>query len=254
MTEDDNERIAVLEQLEAWVETPMQVLSFLWLLLVLLELTHEVPRFVWIGTGIWIVFIAEFLLRFILAPRKFEFLRRNPITVIALIAPAFRFLTILRGLRALRALRLVRVVGTANRGLNTLRRSFARRGLGYVLAATILVILLGAAGMLSLEPETVGTRGFAGYADALWWTAMIVATMGSDFWPQSAEGRLLCLLLAIYGYSIFGYITASFASYFVEQEARSKDSDVVSAAQVELLRSEIAALRAELGTAEVRRP
>lgn len=108
--------------------------------------------------------------------------------------------------------------------------------------------------MLSLEPETAGTRGFAGYADALWWTAMIVATMGSDFWPQSAEGRLLCLLLAIYGYSIFGYITASFASYFVEQEARSKDSDVVSAAQLELLRSEIAALRAELGTAEVRRP
>jgi len=59
MTEDDNERIAVLEQLEAWVETPMQVLSFLWLLLVLLELTHEVPRFVtWIVSANFMPFCA----------------------------------------------------------------------------------------------------------------------------------------------------------------------------------------------------
>lgn len=247
MSAEEGKRRETLEQLEAWLETPMQVLSFLWLLLVLLELTQDVPAFVTtIGTVIWVVFIAEFVLRFILAPRKLEFLRKNPITVIALAAPAFRFLTVLRGLRALRALRLVRVVGTANRGLNTLRRSFGRRGLGYVLAATVLVILLGAAGMLSLEPETEAAQGFDGYSDALWWTAMVVATMGADFWPQSAEGRLLCLLLAIYGYSVFGYITASFASYFVEQEARSKDSEVASAAQIDLLRQEIAALREEL--------
>jgi voltage-gated potassium channel len=36
-------------------------------------------------------------------------------------------------LRLARGLRLVRIVGTANRGLNAMRRSFGRRGLGYVL-------------------------------------------------------------------------------------------------------------------------
>ena len=51
---------------------------------------------------------------------------------------------------------------------------------------------------------------------------MIVATMGSDFWPRTPEGRLLCLALAVYAFSVFGYITAALASFFVEREQPSE--------------------------------
>jgi hypothetical protein len=44
-----------------------------------------------------------------------------------------------------------------------------------VLATTVLVILLGAGGMLAFEPSTEVNGGFTGYADALWWTAMLVS-------------------------------------------------------------------------------
>jgi voltage-gated potassium channel len=244
---DEVERWQVLTQLEEWLERPMLVLSFIWLVLVLVELIWTTSGvFELIGTIIWAIFILEFLLRFALAPKKIQFLRRNPITIIALIAPAFRFLRALRLLRLGRGLRLVRIVGTANRGLTALRRSFDRRGLGYVLATTALVILLGAGGMLAFEPGREVSGGFTGYAHALWWTAMLVSTMGSGFWPESPEGRVLSLLLSIYGLAVFGYITASFATFFIGQEAADPEGEVGGAREIAALRDEIAALRADL--------
>ena len=118
---EERERWQVLRQLEAVIEGPMVLLSFLWLLLVLVELVWgSSGLFEFLGTLIWVVFIAEFLLRFTLAPRKGPFLRRNLITVVALVAPALRFVRALAFLRLARGLRLVRVVGTANRGLTAL--------------------------------------------------------------------------------------------------------------------------------------
>lgn len=244
---EEEERWQVLSHLEEGLERPMVVLSFIWLCLVLIELIWTTSGvFELLGTIIWVIFILEFILRFLLAPRKLRFLQRNPITVVALVAPAFRFLRALRFFRLARGLRLVRIVGTANRGLNALRKSFDRRGLGYVLLTTALVVVLGAAGMLAFEPAREIGGGFTGYADALWWTAMLVTTMGSGFWPESAEGRMLALLLSLYGFAIFGYITASFATFFIGQEAHDPDGDVAGALEVGALRHEIALLRDEL--------
>lgn len=252
-TETD-ERWRVLHQLEEWVETPMAVLAFFWLLLVVAELVWTTSGvFELLGTIIWIIFIAEFALRFLLAPDKLSFLKRNPITIVALIAPAFRFLSILRFFKVARGLRLVRVVGTANRGLNALRISFGRRGLGYVAAATAIITLLGAAAMLNFEPATEVKGGFSNFADALWWTAMIIATMGSQYWPTTPEGRLICLLLSVYGFAVFGYLTASLATFFIGQEAQANDGTVAGTSDFAALREEIASLRKDLLSREENR-
>jgi voltage-gated potassium channel len=228
----------------------MLLLSFVWLLLVLIELVWGTSSLLEVfGTVIWIVFIAEFALRLALAPDKADFLRANVITIVALIVPAFRMLRVFRLFRlarAARGLRLVKIVGTANRGMGALRKSLGRRGLGYVLGTTVVVALLGAAGMLAFEPAREVEGGLPGYGDALWWTAMLLTTMGSEFWPRTAEGRLLCFLLSVYGFAVFGYITASFASFFIGQEAKAKESDVAGSGDIRELREEIARLRAEL--------
>ena len=205
---DEQERWRVLGQLEEWLETPMLVLSFVWLLLVLVELVWPTAGiFTLLGTVIWIIFIGEFLLRLILAPDKLRFLKRNPVTIIALV------------------------------------------GLGYVLGATVLIVTLGAGGMLAFEPRSEIVGGFANYGDALWWTAMIVTTMGSGFWPETAEGRLLAFLLTLYGYAVLSYITASFATFFIGQEAHAEDSEIVGAQDIRALRGELASLREELARA-----
>lgn len=248
--ENSDERWNTLEELDGWLRTPMLVLSFLWLLLVVVELiwgTFDILEM--FGTAIWVAFLIEFAVRFTLAPEKTAFLSRNWLTIIALVVPAFRLLRafrILRVARTARGLRLVRIVGTANRGMNALRASLSRRGLGYVTGLTLLVALLGAGGMLAFESASQVEGGFGSYADALWWTGMLLATMGSEFWPRTPEGRILCFLLALYGFAVFGYITASFASFFVGRDAASEQGEVAGAKEIAALRAEIAALRRDL--------
>lgn len=226
--EEAKERLGALADLEAWLSTPMHLLSAVWLALVVAEFAWGTSRLLeTVGTVIWVIFLAEFALRLALAPDKLGFLRANWLSIIALIAPAFRLLRgfrLLRFARAARGLQLVRVVGTANRGMNALRGAMRRRGLGYVAALTALVDLVGAAGMYAFEraPETEG--GFTSFGDALWWTSMLMTTMGSAYWPITAEGRVLCLLLAVYAFAVFGYITAAFASFFVGRDAEQRGS------------------------------
>lgn len=252
-TEDTEERWSALHQLEAWIHTPMLILSFVWLMLVVVDLargTTEVTEI--FGVAIWIVFILEFALRLTLAPAKLPFLKRRWLTVISLVVPAFRMFAAFRLLRlagATRGLTLVRIVGTANRSMNALRASLQRRGLVYVLGLTTLVIVLGAAGMRAFEPASQVEGGFTSYVDALWWTAMLVATMGTGFWPETAEGRILSLLLTLYGFGVFGYVTASLASFFIDRDAEAPEAAVAGSSEVAALRRDIAALRTALGEA-----
>jgi len=172
--------------------------------------------------------------------------------VIALIAPALRLLRVVRVARAagaLRGVRLVRIVGAANRGMNALRRTLKRRGMGYVLVLTAAIGLLGAGGMLSFEPASEVPGGFTSYADALWWTGMLFTSIGSQYWPVTAEGRILGFLLSLYGFAVFGYITAAFASFFVGRDAQSHDGEVAGSGDIAALRREILALRKDLARA-----
>jgi voltage-gated potassium channel len=231
----------------------MIVLGLVWLVLLVVELTSGLTPFLEaLGTAIWGVFIVDFAVKLALAPRKLAYLEANWLTALALALPALRVFRVVRVFRVLRAaraargIRLVRVVTSLNRGMRALGASLGRRGFGYAVALTAIVVIAGAAGMYAFENEVSG--GLTTYGEALWWTAMLVTSLGSDYWPRTGEGRLLCFLLALYGFAIFGYVTASLATYFVGRDAESADGDVAGARAIEDLRAEIAALRAELRT------
>jgi voltage-gated potassium channel len=248
----ERERWCMVLRIQRWLEVPMLVLGGVWLVLLLVELTRGLSPFAErAGTAIWIVFIADFVLRLAVAPRRGRFLRRNWLTVASLAVPALRVFRVfalaraLRLARVARGLRLVRVVGSLNRGMRTLDRVLRRRGFGYVVALTGLVALVGAAGMFALEREA-GGGAMDGFAETLWWTGMLLTTLGSEYWPRTPEGRLLALLLSVYAVSIFGYIAATLASYFVERDAQQAREGVAGQASVNALRGEIAALREEL--------
>jgi voltage-gated potassium channel len=249
----DDERWAVLEQLEVWLETPMLVLGFVWLALFVIELTGSLsPVLEFIGGAIWVVFILDFALKFALAPDKTNYLKANWLTALALVVPAlrvfriFRVLSIFRAARAARGLKLFRVLSSVNRGMRALGRTMRRRGVGYVIVLSAVVILLGAAGMYAFENDRPDGAGLKSYGDALWWTAMLLTSLGSEYWPQSAEGRVLCFLLALYGFAVFGYVTATIATFFVGRDAESEDAELAGAKSIDGLRVEIAALREEV--------
>ena len=242
------ERYQLLQQLTDWLETPLLVLGFGWLVLLGVELVWGLSETLeLLGTVIWVVFILDFLLKFTLAPRKLAFLKSNIITLISLLVPAlrlFRLARVFRAARAVRGLRLVKVVGSLNRGMKALAASFGRRGVGYVLGLSALVLLVGAAGMYAFEKNV--PDGLHTYPEALWWTAMLLTSMGSEYWPRTAEGRALCLLLALYGFAVFGYFTATLASFFMGRDAENPQAEAAGAAAVAALHKEVRQLRADL--------
>ncbi|PSB21547.1 potassium channel protein [Phormidesmis priestleyi ULC007] len=238
-------RSEVLQQLEDWLDVPMLVLSFGWLTLLIIELIWDTNPFLnAVSLTIWILFIFDFLLEFVLAPHKGAYLRRNWLTVCSLVLPALRTLRIFRVMRAARGVRLLGVMTRTTRGMRSLSASFQRRGFGYVVASTAIVTLGGAAGMYAFERDL--PNGLESYSTALWWTAMLMTTMGSDYFPQSPEGRILCFILAVYGFAIFGYVTATIATFFVGQDAENEQAEIAGVKSIQALQTEIAALRTEI--------
>lgn len=235
------ERSRLIVQIEHALELPMIILGLIWLALLVVDLTRGLGPVLRTTTMvIWGIFIVDFLLRFVLAPAKAAYLRRNWLTAIALFVPAlrvFRIARVLRVVRLARGLNLVRVLGTMNRGLRTLRRTTRRRGLPYVLGVTLMVVTLASAGLYALERGAADQEAFSTYGNALWWTMLRVITTGSDAWPVTVEGRLLALAVSIYGFTFLGYITAVLASWFIhedELEERKRDRRMLRQVQEEL--------------------
>lgn len=249
----EREQYEILRQLEDWLDLPMLLLSFAWLALFVIELVGRLtPQLEILSLTIWILFILEFTVKLLLAPRKAFYLRTHWLTVLSLILPALRTLRIvnlirvLKTTRAVRGLRLLRVLTRTNRSMRALTANFTRRGFGYVVLLTIVVSLIGAAGMYAFENETVDAPGFQNYGEALWWTAMLLTTMGSDYFPKTGEGRVLCLLLAIYGFAVFGYVTATLATFFIGRDADDEAAELAGTESIAQLKAEITALRAEI--------
>ncbi|MBD1925508.1 ion transporter [Trichocoleus sp. FACHB-90] len=252
------ERLEVLEQLEDWLETPMLFLGFGWLLLLVVELIWGLnPLLEVISNTIWIVFILDFVLRFTLADRKLVYIKHNWLTALSLVLPAlrvFRISRVIRILKASRGLRLVRVISSLNRGMRSLRASMSRRGFGYVMVLTLVVTLVGAAGIYAFESNLPSGGGLNNYGEALWWTAMLMTTMGGEYVPQTPEGRVLHLILALYAFTVFGYVTATLATFFIGRDAENEEAELASAKSIAALHQEIAALRADIQALSSQKP
>ena len=237
----DEERSEILSLWDKWFEIPLIFLGFCWLVLIILELSIGFsPLLENLSFTIWIIFILDFIVRFSLAPYKIKYLSSHWITVIALIVPAVRVLRGFMLLKAARSIHLVKVATSLRRGMQILGSVFGRNGFGYIIGLTLIIILLGAAGIQALEGK------FENYGDALWWAAMMITTMGTDFWPQTIEGRILCLGLAIYAFAIFGYITANVASFLIGKDKKDKDKYQKLLDALEEIKREVKSLKKEI--------
>ena len=242
----------VLQQWEDWSEIPMLALSFAWLGLFIVELVWGLtPILIAIGTTIWIAFILDFIIDLILAPRKLFYIKHHWLIALSLMIPAFRVFRILRVIQPLRSihgirgLQLLRIAIGTNRGMRLFAASVQRRGFGYVVGLTVIVTLIGSAGMYAFERE-VPNGIITDYGIALWWTAMVMTTIGSDYFPKTAEGRILCFFLALYAVVVFGYLTATLATFFIDRDAESDDAELASAKSIKALQAEITGLRTDI--------
>jgi voltage-gated potassium channel len=243
-------RFRLLVKVDNITEIPLIILGFGWLVLLVIELIWQLsPRLRLIVNIIWIIFIIDFLMKLVITPDRWVFLKKNILTIISLFIPAFRIFRIFSSIRLLRSLgfirsiRVVRVVGSVNRGMRVLGKTLERRAFGYVFILTLLVCFVGSAAMFAFEKET---GAFSSYGEALWWTAMLLTTIGSEYWPVTPEGRAICFMLSVYSLAVLGYFTATLASFFIGQDATGNEGDIAGTKQMESIRNEIKLLTDEL--------
>jgi voltage-gated potassium channel len=231
------------------MEIPLAVLGLVMLVLLIIDLSN-VASPVWehrvqdAETLIWVVFVLDFGLEFALAPSKPRYLRKNWITAISVLLPAFGAFRVIRAVQLLRGLSLIRMLAVFNRGSRALTRIAKRGQLQYVAALTTIVILTGAAGVYYFERNEHGAS-IKTVGDALWWSATVVTTINTGFEPDSLEGRIIGFLLRLFALGVTGYLTALIAAHILGYR---DDTGFTDADRDELrqLRQEVADLRTAL--------
>jgi len=246
-------KLSLLKTLPRKLERPMLLLSFVWFLVIITELVNGTsPLLLSLGTVLWALFVLYFGLRLAIAPDRVIFLKRNWLFVLAILVPILRFFPFLQTLPLARALtatfgmQVIWMFASADLGLRSLRRTMGRRGTGYVLTFTVVVILAGAAGMLHFENDSPDPQGIHSYPEALWWVAMQITNIGSGYRPVTVGGHVLCLGISIFALAIFGYLTAVFAAFFIGRDAEDPKSEIPNQTSILQLSAEVALLRTSI--------
>jgi voltage-gated potassium channel len=205
----------------AAVEVPLLVLAVFWLPVLVVPLVTRLRpgvarTFDTIDYVVWAAFVAEYLIKFYLAPLRWAFFRRHLLDLLVIAVP------VLRPLRLLRVLRLVtfaRAGLTMSSALKRARDLLTHHGLHFVLLSVLAIIGVGAAAELAFEQHAAGTN-IHDFGDALWWAIVTVTTVGyGDKYPVSAGGRGVAVVLMLTGIGLVGVLSATVASYFVGQRA-----------------------------------
>jgi voltage-gated potassium channel len=129
--------------------------------------------------------------------------------------------------------------------MRVLRRAFGGHVFAYVLGLTIVVALGGAVGVWYFDRDRPDSP-IQSFGDALWWSTALVTTINNEKFAVSTEARVLAILIRVFAISVFGFITARFATYLIGEAAEESGETENTSTDVAALRHEIALLRAEL--------
>ena len=114
-------------------------------------------------------------------------------------------------------------------------RFFTYRRLGYPLALSLTILLLGGVGFWVLEPK-VETL-----SDGLWLAFTTAATVGyGDLVPSTHSSRAFAVVVVMLGLAVLSLVTASVAAVFVGNEERDIERELMQ--EIRALRAEVAAL------------
>jgi voltage-gated potassium channel len=142
------------------------------------------------------------------APSLFSFLKRNAISIAAVIFPALRSLRVLRVLVAIR-------------GLAPLVRTKSSKVLFMVLVTYPLALFTSAVAVLDAERGVAGSN-INNFGDSLWWAFVTVTTVGyGDHYPVTGEGRFAAAFLMVFGIAMFSALAGVLASWILRSDQRN---------------------------------
>ncbi len=237
----------------------LTVFSLLIMALLLLPLNEAtITALVAFDNLICVIFLADFTVNLARSrPRRDYFITQRGWLDLLGSFPALAGFPATGLLRLARLNRLVRA-GSILRGSNRrrlIRDVLDNRGeyAGFItVLAAILVLSVSTLLVIQLESGAAGANITTG-GDALWWALVTITTVGyGDAYPVTALGRGVAVFVMFAGVGIIGSLASILASMLVPQPdpeavAGEAETDRIVAAELASIRSEIAALRRELG-------
>jgi voltage-gated potassium channel len=160
-------------------------------------------------------------------------------------APAFgAFLSSLRLLRLARLLRLLRFGAILTRLLQRERTVTSGTAFRFASLLTLLVIVIAGAAQSLVDSGDFNTTW-----DGIWWAIETVTTVGyGDLHPTTVQGRIIGIVVMLFGIGFLSVLTAAIASRFVKTERGNETEEILAA--LGRLESELAGLKQHLGVSE----
>jgi voltage-gated potassium channel len=137
-----------------------------------------------------------------------SFIKRNWLSILAALIPAFRALRVLIVLRGVAPYMVDRT-----------------HKVGLVVGVTFPLALYTAA-LCVFEAERHATgSNIQSFGDALWWSVVSVTTVGyGDFYPVTQDGKAVAGIMMFVGIVLFSSLTALVAAWVVEGQRTSEPS------------------------------
>lgn len=176
-----------------------------------IDLTSEAAE--WEVTAdriIYWIFVLDYALRFSFSRSKWIFVKEHVWDLLAIVPfdvlfRLFRFASLGEILRLARYLDLF---SYAMRFTTRIRRFFNTNGFKYICIAALVIILLGAVGILLAEDMSL--------PNGIWWSFVTATTVGyGDTYPVTTPGRFLAVFLMLTGIGFVGTLTSTITSFFL---------------------------------------
>lgn len=148
------------------------------------------------------------------------------IALLLLLSGPFVFLSIPPETRVLIRMALIAVVSL--RAIHSVRYFFRLRSIVYIIAAVILIVLVFAIIMTSVE-KNAPHANITSLGLGLWWAVSTISTVGyGDAYPVTETGRIIAATLMFFGIVMFSILTATLARSFVRREEESPTGEFAS--------------------------
>lgn len=221
------------ERARRYLEVPVIIAALLVLPVIVIESTVSDPFWINAAIGvnwlIWLVFLVDLVVMLVLVDDRKGYMKTGWLDLFIVVTsfPPITTFGITRMLRlwrigpALRLLRLVRLAAVVTRGGRAVRGLFQRKGLGYIIGL-IVFVALGFGVLISIVEPSIGTPW-----DGIWWAFVTATTVGyGDISPKSASGRIVAVILMLFGMGLLGVFTGLVAAYFVEEDDAGTDAAI----------------------------
>lgn len=171
-----------------------------------------------VDAAICVIFLSDFVISLIRAPRKLEYLKWGWIDLISSI-PTLDSLRWGRAARVARILRLLRGVRSVRVIARSLDHDRASTSVAIMLLVCFMLVL--SASILILEFETEAHATIRTPHDALWWSFSTITTVGyGDKYPVTTPGRIIGAVLMTAGVGVFGTMTAAVGAWILRGPRR----------------------------------